>query len=127
MFQDTSYLKNQVKNERDRQMQWKDLYFKAHAELMDIKRHNPSTNNSQSRPNNNVKGPPLEGAERGGGGGGGGAGPGGGGGGGGGGEFVSAWTPRTPRTRTVSVTVSGVCFLFPRMFMIFDYCIVPSI
>lgn len=38
---ETTYLKNQVKNERERQSQWKELYFKAYSELMELKRQNP--------------------------------------------------------------------------------------
>jgi hypothetical protein len=77
---DTSYLKNQVKNERDRQMQWKDLYFKAHAELMDIKRHsNPAVQQQQQQQQQQRNDSKLlcEGT-----------------------SGTGAWTPRTPRTRT---------------------------
>ncbi|XP_065661883.1 zinc finger protein 132 isoform X5 [Hydra vulgaris] len=35
---DTSFLRTQIQNERSRHVQWKDLYFKMRAELVDLKK-----------------------------------------------------------------------------------------
>ena len=38
VFQETNYLRNQIQNEREKQNQWKNLYFQEHAELVELKR-----------------------------------------------------------------------------------------
>lgn len=54
---ETSYLKNQVDNEREKQAKWKNLYYDAHAELSDLKHHHKllhgSSNKTKKPPSSN--------------------------------------------------------------------------
>ena len=50
LFQDTTFLKKQVEIERERQIQWKELYFKAHMELMELKKRNQTFKGNVSSP-----------------------------------------------------------------------------
>ena len=52
-FQETSYLKKQVTNEREKQLKWKDLYFEARSELTDLKEQLIQYQQQQQQSSNN--------------------------------------------------------------------------